>query len=165
VIDHPVCSFVTDSAIGKVCRGFLPLWAVFYRVGTGRYLVDPLLRCKEHLGPTVEVLARNQYETGYLERVIPMRYIDGKVVLDDDEQLGAAVRSAIERADHDEGSVLSVLYVADRQSTIQSIKETFERIGKGGGDLLYRREDPDATLTITFVVHPKGPIQVDYSEG
>lgn len=66
------CTHITDPVFNKMCRERYGLWDVWQRVGTGMYLVDePMIRCKEHLLSVVTVLARMDYETGYLDAVVP----------------------------------------------------------------------------------------------
>jgi hypothetical protein len=65
----PRCSFVVDPGIDRTCQQAV-WWAVLYRVGTARHLVDPLFRCNDHLPETVRVLSRMEYDTGYLESVV-----------------------------------------------------------------------------------------------
>ena len=69
--DYPAsCLYIVTPAINKQCGG-KGVWAVWYRVGTGRILVKkPLLRCKDHVGETVEMFAKDDYEIGYLDQVI-----------------------------------------------------------------------------------------------
>lgn len=70
-----VCTWVTDPDLGRPCGKYIQsqLWKVFRREGTGWYLVtEPLIRCGEHLGATVARLAKDDYDTGYLDHVEPV---------------------------------------------------------------------------------------------
>lgn len=69
------CGYVVDPVFGRLCPERIPfqLWHVFYRQGTGWYLVEkPYVRCGQHLGELVGILGRNEYETGYLDHVEPV---------------------------------------------------------------------------------------------
>jgi hypothetical protein len=66
------CGHIIDQVFAKRCSERYQLFDVWHREGTGMYLVEkPHTRCKTHVLALVSVYARMEYDSGYLEAVLP----------------------------------------------------------------------------------------------